>query len=199
MAKTPIKRVAPVLKEEIAKQDAAATAKEAQQIVADLQAKQDDTNKEEAARIAKYSKRDEPLSDHTDYTMAADYTYVPDHVDVDGVRRDLKDPNKNYRWGRYHNRGYGKVDIHRLRGWKPVMYDPIFTDTNMFRKSVEGWVLNGDIVWLEISKSGFARLQAEKQKRYDQLTAGVKSEFANTGAKAGVDTFEEIDGRQEYN
>ncbi len=85
-----------------------------------------------------------------------------------------------------------------MLGWKPCNYSPKFDNTGMFFKTPENWVKNGDTILLEISRSGMQRLRDDKQRRLEQLSSAARDNFANDGARAGVNTFEETEGKQEF-
>jgi hypothetical protein len=192
-----------VFKEEVKAKDAEADALAAKAIAAEIVAKE---SAEKAKKLKELQKLQQPDSDmniksHTDSTQLPDYTYIPEYVFVGNERRVLKDSNMAYRWGRYSGKadGQSRLPIHQVRGWRPVFYDPKFTDTGLFQKSIEGWVLNGDTMLFQISKDGLRRLAEEKQRRFELMTRAAEEGFAGEGERLGVETFKEDPktGRQE--
>jgi len=184
--------VAPVFKEEAKAKEKLFTEAEVREVVERMTRDQEEKNKKTAADITGYEKYDgdRQLQDnfpHRSSDHPTDFTYIPDYVYVGGAKRILKDSEKRYRWGRYSLPGDGlnKLPIHQLRGWRPVPYKPTYTDTGLFRESVEGWVLQGDTVLLEISQDGYARLKKEIQNRYEHMTRAVKDTFANDVQRVG--------------
>lgn len=188
-----IERVPKVLREEAKAEEAEVTAKEAQAIVDELTAKQEADNAETQKQVAKAFEHDPAvaLHPHVDSTRRLDYTAVPEHFYMpDGEKRRLKDPNKAYRWGRHGKSVQGdKMPTHHMRGWRPASYNPTFTGTGLFQQSPENWIMNGDVILMEISQDGLARLQEEIRLKTENLSRAVEGELAGQGQRAGVQTF----------
>lgn len=190
---TPIRRVPKVLKEEAKKEEAEVTAAEAQRVVDELTAKQEEANKLEQKLIAQNFEHDpavnlRPYHD-TRYTM--DLTEIPEFYEVPGEgRRRIKEPHMAYRWGRHGKSVQGdKLPGHHARGWRPVPYAPRFTGTGLYQQTPENYVMHGDCILLEISKDGLRRLKEEIQNRTDRLSRAAEGEFAAAGERSRVQTF----------
>ena len=144
-------------------------------------------------KIAKDLKHDPGVALHPveDSTRQLDYTHVPEHYYMpDGEKRRLRESNMEYRWGRHSKSVQGdKLPTHHMRGWRPVLYSPRFDGTALFQKSPENWVMNGDVMLLEISKDGLRRLKEEIDRKTENLSRAAEREFAGAGERAKVQTF----------
>lgn len=176
-------------REATAKKDA----EEAQQLANELAAKKAEAELEMQSQVKAWQDHEEALKleKHSPAWRVPDYTEFPDRITLpDGTTRTLKHPGYQYRWTRYKGQS-PRLPLAKIKGWKPVRYDERFEGTEMYEKTIEGYVLNGDVILMEISDSGMERLQQDKKALYDSMTGGVESQFHADGAREGVRTFRE--------
>jgi len=124
---------------------------------------------------------------------APDLTMFPEYVDVDGERIRLRDSEKVYRWVRFRGR-HPKVTQKRLKHWRSTRTNKGFESLG-FERTVEGYVVNGDCVLMEISRDGFNRLRRDIEALRDWKANAASKAYANQIHRLGMDVVEEVDGR----
>jgi len=122
--------------------------------------------------------------------MRADPSYVPETIEVNGDRRRVYNPIEyKLRWVSSE-----KVNHWKLAGFNFFPYSPIFSGSGLYEKDQDGHIVNGDTRLMYAPMRAWEAIQADIQKQKDLYENVARTDFANTGYKSGIRTFQEFEG-----
>jgi hypothetical protein len=155
-----------------AKRDAAdLSAKEEymNQLIADLEAKKAEYEKQMEEQIKKYMEPDPELQPKRvvkNPFKPVDYTDIPEVAYKSTSPSEIawrKDNNMQYRMVRYKG-SMPRVAAARAKGWRPLFWVDSFEGTDFFEKTNEGYVLVGDLIIMQMPKDEYQnRIVAQKK------------------------------------
>jgi len=127
--------------------------------------------------------------------MREDVTYVPEVIQVNGETRRVYNPTEyRLRWV-----AADKVSHWKLAGFSFFPYAPIFSGSGLYERDQDGHILQGDTRLMYAPIRAWLALKERIQKKKDLYDNVARTEFANTGYKSGIRTFQEHEGgRLEY-
>jgi len=201
--KKKVQKVATVDKDEMKKQDAAQLEKDVKEIMDKLSAEQAEKNAEKAKQFGEWKKPrrgmklDDP--DHSRKPMEPpNYMRIPEFLDTnDGGRRRLKEEGYQYRWGRFKGTN-PKVPAHRMKGWRPVMFDDYCKDTGWYERTPDGYIANGDCILIRISNDGYQKLVDEKNRLNAIRDRMGEDGFFAEAESLGIQSFKDHGDRLEF-
>lgn len=133
--------------------------------------------------------------------LISDPTFIPETVElttggsrrvathrwIDGQFRILTaDGSGVYRWCANIPQ---RLSIHKSHGFRFSSYTKLFEDTGLFESNPSRWVINGDLVLMEISLDGWERQQTQARKIRSALEGAYGSELFAAGQRYGAPTF----------
>ena len=169
------------------------------QLIADMEAKKAEYEKQMEEQIKKYMEPDpemltknpvRPVFKPMDFSEIPDVAY--DRTTASTIKW-RKDSNTQYRLVRYKG-STPKVAGARARGWKPLYFRDSFEGTDHFEPTTEGYVLMGDCIIMQMPKDEYQnRIVAQKKALQASREASVESQFVETAEQMSRVTGQKID------
>lgn len=126
-----------------------------------------------------------------------DPLYVPKFIEVKGERRRVYNPDEYVLY--WSGQESGDIAFWKSKHYDFFPYDPIFTDSGLYERSIHGRVYNGDLVLMFAPIRAWQAFVDEVSKRKDLYENAPRTSFANEGYRHGIRTFREYEGgRIEY-